>query len=78
MTPLGQGCSTAGLSTTAFTLPTPGSHRHKGTALNCPNLSSLQQLLTVLAQTTTIPGSHGIPEEAGDDKEMLRSEQMVM
>lgn len=78
MTPVGQSCSSAGLSTTAFTLPAPGSPRHKGATLNCPHLSSLQQFLTVLAQTTTIPGSYGIPEEACEGKEMLQSEHMVL
>jgi hypothetical protein len=38
----------------------------------------LQQFLTVLAQTTTIPGSYGIPEEAGEGKEMLQAEHMAM
>ena len=69
MSPLGQELS---LSTTAFTLPAPGSPRtSKSAAFNCPHLGSLQQFLTVLGQTATIPGHQGIPEEGGEGKEVL-------
>lgn len=60
--------------TTAYTLPTSGSPKPvKNLSAGCALLTSLQQFLTVLAQTTTLPEHHGIAEESGDEKEVLQS-----